>query len=130
LSLSGLSMARLGLLCINGGKLHGQPDAQNGKAQVISPQWIAQMWKPYSDAQSPQGKNQPKDYQLARYGYQWWIRSNSDIQLYCAEGLGGQMICCIPKLKAVIVTSTDTRRAPRLWPLLEHHWIPALMQTA
>ena len=140
LSLSALSMARLGQLCVSGYQHYAgsveqdnehscKHGSEHGDRQILSGKWIEQMWTGFSDADSPQGRNQPPDYQQASYGYQWWIRGNQEIQLFCAEGLGGQMICCIPALRAAVVTTTDSRRGTLLWPLLEQHWIPALVRS-
>ena len=119
LSLSSLSMAKLGKLCLDHGKYNGR--------QLISRRWIERMWTPYSRAKSLHAKSQPLDYHSAQYGYQWWIRGNDKIQLYCAEGAGGQSIVCLPALRSVIVTSSDySARSASLWPLFEKHWIPAI----
>ena len=122
LSLSPLSMAKLGQFCLD----HGE---NNGK-QLLPRRWIEQMWTPYSEATSLHGKSQPSDYRVAQYGYQWWIRGNDNVQLYCAEGAGGQMICCLPAQRAVIVASSDySARSDSLWPLIEKHWIPAIVKS-
>lgn len=119
LSLSPLSMARIGQLCIDRGLHKG--------GRLVSANWIEKMWTRYSDAQSIHAANQPADYRAAGYGYQWWLRGNDDIELYCAEGLGGQLVCCHPAARAVIVASCDyPGRRASLWPLLERYWLPAV----
>ncbi len=121
LSLAPQSLAKIGDLCLHQGQHKGQP--------IVSKRWITQMWSPHVEAHSQHAKSQPADFQTARYGYQWWIRGNDTIEIYCAEGAGGQMLCCIPRYNAVIVATNDyTRHQISLWPLIEHHWLPALMQ--
>ena len=120
LSLSPRAMARIGQLCIDNG-------VGNGK-QLVSAQWIKRMWTPYSEAHSLHAQTQPASYPVARYGYQWWIRGDEQLPLYCAEGLGGQSIYCLPKHGAVIVTRCDyPGRRTSLWPLFEEHWLPVVM---
>lgn len=117
--LSPLSMAKIGQLCLDLG-------VYNGK-QIVSRQWIEQMWAPYSEAHSLHGQSQPSDYDVAGYGYQWWIRGDDKVQLCCAEGLGGQKIVCIPQRRTVIAVSSDVEgRRTSLWPLFTDHWIPAV----
>ena len=123
LSLSPLSLAKLGQLCLDNGR--------HKSVQLVSAHWIQQMWTPHSEAKSLHGQSQPADYEVAGYGYQWWVRGNNTIRLYCAEGLGGQKILCIPDLRAVIVTSCDfSGRRTSLWPLIEQYWIPSLIESA
>jgi len=123
LSLSSLSMAKIGQLCISGGRFQGKP--------VISADWITQMWTPQVEANSLHAQHQPADHNATQYGYQWWVRGNEQIQLYCAEGLGGQAIYCIPAHRVVIVTSSDyPARRSSLWPLFEQHWIPAAVASS
>jgi len=122
LNLSALSMARIGQLCIDRGR--------HGDEPVVSSEWIDKIWTPVCDVTTQHGMNQPRDFEKAQYGYQWWIRGNAEIQLFCAEGAGGQMIVCIPERQAVIVTSCEyTRRGVSLWPLFERYWIPLLTQS-
>jgi CubicO group peptidase (beta-lactamase class C family) len=39
------------------------------------------------------------------YGYYWWRRKINGHQAFVASGYGGQLICVIPDLKVVIVTT-------------------------
>ncbi len=122
LSLSPISLARIGDLCLNHGVHNGQ--------QLVSRHWINQMWTAHSQAKSLHAKNQPADFFDARYGYQWWIRGNDETQVYCAEGAGGQAIYCLPDLNATIIVTADyTRRAISLWPLFEQYWLPAIAKS-
>ncbi len=119
LSLSPLSLARIGELCLNQGNYNDKP--------IVSSQWITQMWSTQVTAHSLHAKSQPASYHTARYGYQWWIRGDDEITIYCAEGAGGQLLCCVPRYNAVIVATNDyTRRPITLWPLVEQHWLPTL----
>ena len=123
LSLSPKSLAKIGDLCLHQGRHEG--------VRIVSKRWIEQMWTSHVDAHSQHAKSQPADFQTAGYGYQWWIRGDDTIKLYCAEGAGGQLLCCIPRYNAVIVATNDyTRHQISLWPLIEHHWLPALKQVS
>lgn len=96
-------MAKFGQLILRRG--------QYAQCQLIPAHWITASTTPYS----------------AEYGYHWWLRSSQGLQCWCAQGLGGQMVCCIPGLEAVIVTTSQfAGRRKNLWPMFENYWLPAL----
>lgn len=85
-------MLKFGLMILNNGKLGGK--------QIVSSKWIQEStsehvkldsWDVMPDANG--------------YGYYWWRRKTNGHQAFVATGYGGQLICVIPDLKMVIVTT-------------------------
>lgn len=85
-------MLKFGLMILNNGKL--------GSKQIVSSKWIQEStsehvkldsWDVMPDANG--------------YGYYWWRRKTNGHQAFVATGYGGQLICIIPDLKMVIVTT-------------------------
>lgn len=85
-------MLKFGLMILNNGKLGGR--------QIVSSKWIQEStaehvkldsWDVMPDANG--------------YGYYWWRRKTNGHQAFVATGYGGQLICIIPDLKMVIVTT-------------------------
>lgn len=85
-------MLKFGLMILNNGKLDGK--------QIVSSKWIQEStsehvkldsWDVMPDANG--------------YGYYWWRRKTNGHQAFVATGYGGQLICIIPDLKMVIVTT-------------------------
>ncbi|QBJ88475.1 class C beta-lactamase-related serine hydrolase [Chryseobacterium gleum] len=85
-------MLKFGLMVLNNGKLGGR--------QIVSQKWIQEstaeqvklnFWDVMPDANG--------------YGYYWWRRKTNGHQAFVATGYGGQLICVIPDLKIVIVTT-------------------------
>ncbi|MGI9582163.1 serine hydrolase domain-containing protein [Chryseobacterium sp. RRHN12] len=85
-------MLKFGLMILNNGKLGGR--------QIVSQKWIQEStaehvkldsWDVMPDANG--------------YGYYWWRRKTNGHQAFVATGYGGQLICVIPDLKTVIVTT-------------------------
>ena len=105
LSLCPRDMVKFGELYLHGGRAHGK--------QIFADEWVARSVTPHTEG----------------YGYQWWLRTINNIPMWCACGLGGQSICCIPQFNSLIVTTSQLagRRKP-LWPLFEKYWLPALQQ--
>lgn len=102
LSLSPIDMTKLGVLYCQEGRWMDH--------QVIDKGWIEQMWYQHTPG----------------YGYQWWRREACGVLTYCAQGLGGQFICCVPEHGIVIVLTSDfAGRKKDLWPMLETYWLPA-----
>ena len=96
-------MAKFGQLILRQG--------EHNQSQLISAHWITASTTAYT----------------AEYGYQWWLKSSKELQCWCAQGLGGQFICCIPSLNAVIVTTSQfAGRRKNLWAMFEDYWLPAL----
>lgn len=85
-------MLKFGTLILNKGKF--------GNKQIVSQKWIEEStaeqvkldsWDVLPDANG--------------YGYYWWRRKTNGHQAFLAVGYGGQMICIVPDLKMVIVTT-------------------------
>lgn len=92
LRLKARDMIQFGLLYLNEGNVNDK--------QIISNAWIKEStgeqvvlneWDVLPNANG--------------YGYYWWRRKVNDHQAYVASGYGGQLICVIPDLKTVIVTT-------------------------
>lgn len=92
LHLKSTDMIKFGLLYLNEGKVNDK--------QIISKSWIKEStseqvelneWDVLPDANG--------------YGYFWWRRRINGHQTFVASGYGGQLICVIPDLKTVIVTT-------------------------
>ncbi|MEO6305099.1 MAG: serine hydrolase, partial [Bacteroidia bacterium] len=92
LSLKARDMMKFGLLYLNEGKVNGK--------QLISKSWI-------NASTSEQAKLNEWDVLPGAngYGYYWWRRKTNGHQAFVASGYGGQLICVIPDLKMVIVTT-------------------------
>ncbi len=85
-------MIKFGLLYLNEGKVNDK--------QVISKSWI-------NESTSEQAILNEWDVLPGAngYGYYWWRRKTNGHQAFVASGYGGQLICVIPDLKTVIVTT-------------------------
>ena len=85
--LTARDMARFGLLYLNKGKWLGK--------QLIPEEWIDESVK----IQTPN---------MARYGYQWWIRwfGKKELRGFFAHGWGEQVIAVIPQANLIITFSS------------------------
>jgi CubicO group peptidase (beta-lactamase class C family) len=92
LSMKSTDMIKFGLLYLNEGKVNGK--------QIISKSWI-------NESTSEQVVLNEWDVLPGAngYGYYWWRRKTNGHQAFVASGYGGQLICVIPDLKMVIVTT-------------------------
>lgn len=92
LRLKSNDMLKFGLLYLNEGKVNDK--------QIISKSWI-------QESTSEQVVLNEWDVLPGAngYGYYWWRRKVNGHQAYVASGYGGQLICVIPDLKTVIVTT-------------------------
>lgn len=92
LSMKATDMIKFGLLYLNEGKVNGK--------QIISKSWI-------NESTSEQVVLNEWDVLPGAngYGYYWWRRKTNGHQAFVASGYGGQLICVIPDLKMVIVTT-------------------------
>ena len=103
LHLAPQDMAIFGQLVLNDG-IH-----QN--RQLVSSQWVQALSTAHTQ----------------EYGYQMWLRSSKGLRCWCAQGLGGQYICVIPEIDAVIVTTSQyAGRRQNLWTLFDQYWLPAI----
>lgn len=85
-------MLKFGSLILNNGNV--------GNKQIVSQKWL-------QESTSEQVKLDSWDVMpdANGYGYYWWRRKTNGHQAYVATGYGGQLICVIPDLKMVIVTT-------------------------
>jgi CubicO group peptidase (beta-lactamase class C family) len=92
LSLKARDMLKFGLLFLNEGKFNGK--------QIISKAWI-------DESTAEQVTLNAWDVLPGAngYGYYWWRRITNGHQAFIASGYGGQLICVIPDLKMVVVTT-------------------------
>ncbi|GHO49537.1 serine hydrolase domain-containing protein [Ktedonospora formicarum] len=51
-------------------------------------------------------------YDAATYGYLWWVNTVGPYHTYYALGYGGQIICVLPDLDIIIVTTAPTNVPP------------------
>jgi CubicO group peptidase (beta-lactamase class C family) len=86
-------MAKLGLLCLSGGKWEGQA--------LIPSDYLAESLRPHSTGGSPGH---------AAYGYFWWVREQGEQGPYqhsFAFGSGGQYIFVVPELDLVVAIASS-----------------------
>lgn len=85
-------MLKFGTLILNKGKINNK--------QIVPEKWIEE-----STAEQVKLDNWDVLPNANGYGYYWWRRKTNGYQAFVAVGYGGQMICTIPDLKMVIVTT-------------------------
>lgn len=85
-------MLKIGTLILNKGKFQSK--------QIVSEEWI-------NESIAEQVKLDSWDVlpNANGYGYYWWRRKTNGHQAFVAVGYGGQLICIVPDLKMVIVTT-------------------------
>ena len=88
-------MARFGQLYLDGG--------QSGGRQLVPADWVRDSFKSYSST-TYNGDILNAITQL-EYGYLWWSGTSGTHRFNFAWGHGGQLICVIPDLNMVIVTT-------------------------
>ncbi|MFZ4927666.1 serine hydrolase domain-containing protein [Chryseobacterium sp. Mn2064] len=85
-------MLKIGSMVLNNGKFSGR--------QIVSSKWVQESTSEHVKLDSwdvmPNANG---------YGYYWWRRKTNGHQAFVATGYGGQLICIIPDLKMVIVTT-------------------------
>lgn len=92
LYMSARDMLKFSLLYLNRGVINGK--------QILSSKWIA-------ESTSEQVKLDYWDVlpNANGYGYYWWRRMSNNHQVWVASGYGGQLICIIPDMEMVVVTT-------------------------
>ena len=116
-------MAKLGYLFQQGGLWHNK--------RLISTRWVRESIHPYVVYPTDKGDL----ISGTGYGYQWWLGSSDldghKIDAYYAAGHGGQFICVIPELDAVIVLTSRVENNNagdfRGYSTIENFLIPALV---
>lgn len=92
LSTTPRDMMKFGLLYLNEGKYNN--------TQIISKEWIKESTSAIVELNEwdvlPNANG---------YGYYWWRRKTNNHQVFVSSGYGGQLICVIPDLEMVIVTT-------------------------
>jgi CubicO group peptidase (beta-lactamase class C family) len=88
-------MARFGYLFLNNGLLDGN--------QIIPAEWVEESVQNYGYA----NENWRSFVANSGYGYQWWIDTIGNYNVFYASGKGGQKIMIIRDLNMVIVTTTN-----------------------
>ncbi|OQR57067.1 serine hydrolase [Bacillus sp. CDB3] len=103
LTLTVRDMAKFGQMYLNEG-IHNEK-------QILSKSWIKK-----STAMNPN-----------QYGYLWWLREEDGVYSYCAMGDGGNVICCVPEMKLlVVIASGIIPEAGDRWNLIEGCILPYL----
>nr|WP_139249918.1 serine hydrolase [Lutispora thermophila] len=110
LALSATDMAKIGLLCLNGGEYQGK--------RIVSNEWIDAISKPYQRLCDRYGN--------MSYGFLWWIVDEKE-RIYAAIGDGGNVIYVNPKRKiAVGVAGTFKPRIFDRVQFIQKHVEPML----
>lgn len=103
LKLSTRDMIKIGELYLNKGEYKGK--------RIVSEEWI----------------NKTLEENGNGYGYLWYLIYDIPVKMYAALGDGGNMICVIPNLKAVIaMTSSFMMNAKDRIGFVIEHILPAL----
>lgn len=118
-------MAKLGYLYLKHGVWKDK--------QIVPKKWVEESTFPH--VTYPQDKGDL--ISGTGYGYQWWRGESRvggrDIEAFYAAGHGGQFICVIPNLDAIIVITSqvDNNDAGdfRAYGIIDNYIIPALLKT-
>jgi CubicO group peptidase (beta-lactamase class C family) len=121
LHLRSRDMAKIGTLCVNGGRWQGK--------QIVSEAWVRE-----STSNHIGTVPLPRWAQAANgYGYQWWLGSfpqgERTVTFYSARGLGGQFILVFPQQQMVAVV-TGWNEGPLMNQALDmaqHYILPAVL---
>lgn len=112
-------MAKIGQMMLTNGKYNGK--------QILSEEWITESTKNYIV---------PNSQSLGSgYGYQWWLGEISingqTIKVYFAQGLGGQFIFVVPRMKITAIFTSQLYDNPgglfRPQVMMTEYIIPALV---
>ena len=108
------------------GELYRAKGKWKGK-QIVPVDWVEASFKKYTVLENTNNKN--------KYGYLWWHDTytvkGKDFEAIEARGAGGQYICVIPKLDAVIVVTSGNYRNGRFWQpemIIEDYVLPAMVR--
>ena len=111
LTLSATDMAKIGMMCLNGGLYQDK--------RVISEKWLKEMTTPYRDLDESFGN--------MSYGYLWWITDKKK-KIYSAIGDGGNVIYVNPEKKVVVgVAGTFKPRIFDRVDFIEREILPTLI---
>lgn len=111
-------LAKIGLLCLNGGTISGM--------QVVPSAWLE-----HSTVAAHKGLAHYEPRIYGRYGWHWWVDDGDDASgpFYFAFGYGGQYLIVAPSLNAVIVIRkkpNGRNQAIVSRDLFHHVLVPAL----
>ncbi|MFN8595795.1 MAG: serine hydrolase [Anaerolineae bacterium] len=98
-------MAKLGYLYLR----HGEWDGQ----QIVSARWVENATRTHTATDSDLG-----------YGYQWW--TSPSLAAFMALGRYGQMICVVPELDLIIVTTAEMDNHDPIFELIQQYIVPAV----
>ena len=105
-------MAKIGQLCLNGGRWRDQ--------QIVSASWIQASIMQHAPDRT--------------YGYQWWLGAlavdGRKITTYGAQGRGGQFILVFPELNMVGVFTgwNEGALGEQAYDMLQRYILPATLQ--
>lgn len=114
-------MLKLGILYLNNGNWNGE--------QILAPEWIEKSSTVYKNNS---GINVPiEDSEKNGYGYTWWVtefnHAGETINMYRANGWGGQTIMVLPELETVVVfTSGNYTKNSKLFKLVKNYVLPSI----
>ncbi len=114
-------MTKIGLTFLNNGVWNGN--------QIIPEQWIEKSANTYS---GNTGIDVPGEYSgTVGYSYSWWIKqyveSGKEINMYYADGWGGQQIMILPEVNTVIVFTGGSYVTERpQFEILERYILPSI----
>jgi CubicO group peptidase (beta-lactamase class C family) len=114
-------MAKIGVTFLNDGVWNGE--------RIISEEWVEKSALAFADNK---GIDVPgTDKRNVGYSYSWWTKtftdSGKEVNMFYAEGWGGQNIFVFPDLDVVVVMTGGTyTSSTRTFSLLERYIIPAI----
>jgi len=100
LDMSARDMLRLGLLYLGRGQLGG--------LRVLPESWVDESLTAQVRFADP-----PTDPAAALlpgakgYGLMWWLRASGEVDMWCAWGFGGQLVCLVPEADLVVVVQSS-----------------------
>ncbi len=118
-------MMKLGITFLDNGMWNGQ--------RIFTREWVEKSTEVYGNNK---GISIPiEDSGKNGYGYQWWVselkHKGKKINMYRANGWGGQTIMVFPELNMVVVfTSGNYAAKSRLFKILRKHILPSLKSTS
>ena len=115
LSMLPYDVAKIGVLVMNKGKWNN--------VSVVSEEWISRLITP----------GFPTSFDIAEYGYFWWIRNhtiidNKTARMISAEGAGGQKLYIFPEYSLVISFTERNYTTPQVSPLFIKESILTVLQ--
>ena len=119
LKLTPRAMLKIGILFLNHGRWNGK--------QIIPESWVEKSATPYGNNLNIKVPGE-RSWRHG-YTYSWWTRTfeKEDIDIFFAEGLGGQNIMIVPEADMVVVfTGGNYTIVPPPRKLMDKYIIPAI----